>query len=809
VAQIIAPYPNNAQSAFVDCPVYEVLFAGGRGGGKTIGLIFKWIKHASTYREDAVGLIIRRRYTQLKEIMRLCAKLLTPLGGRYNSQNKSWTFPVGPMKGAVLHLAHLWSANDAENYQGWSITFLGIEELTNWPDPEPISRLYGSMRSGAGVKSQVCLTGNPGGPGHCTRLGEVLTPNGWKNIKDFKVGDPVYTVLKTGEMVESKVSQVHAEWYSGDLYQIVSRGFFLECTPGHNVAQISRKTGKIFFRSLNKLHNTVRILRSVHWNGEYPGSTFKVPCYQTNRRKKSKQPEEIKIDQFFRLLGWFLSEGSTSLRDSSVRISQCKEHFRNDIKQLLDDCGFKYSIDKDGFAIYGYDWCTYFSQFGKQYYRFIPEWVKNSNKDLLNLLFLDMMKGDGHRKTKNSGVYFTTSKRLSDDFTEVAIKLGYTVFQSEPEIRHHPIRGQPYYQNSTVYQVHFKKKSNVTILSVNNRETKRNITESIPYSGMVYCIGVENTHSFVIRQNGCTWVSGNSWVKSKYIDPAPNGYKIITDPVTQLDRVFIPSLLDDNLALQINDPTYEARLKSLGNAELVKAWRYGIWTINVKSYFADVWVPSKQILPQFKIPETWDLLRSFDWGSAAPASLGLTAISDGNYIKELGRALPKGSLVRFNEKYYAARDQSNKVIANVGVKMKNRDLGQDINRVTGDVSLDLSVADPSIFAGAPGESIYDQMTVDCPALWFTGPPTRDRVSGWMVIRSLLEESMAEVAEAPGLWVMENCTDGFIRTVGSVQMDEKNFDDIDTTGEDHVMDEVRYGAVTALAGMVEVRKSKWS
>ena len=41
------------------------------------------------------------------------------------------------------------------------------------------------------------------------------------------------------------------------------------------------------------------------------------------------------------------------------------------------------------------------------------------------------------------------------------------------------------------------------------------------------------------------------------------------------------------------------------------------------------------------------------------------------------------------------------------------------------------------------------------------------------------------------------------------MDEKNFDDIDTTGEDHVMDEVRYGAVTALAGMVEVRKSKWS
>ena len=39
---------------------------------------------------------------------------------------------------------------------------------------------------------------------------------------------------------------------------------------------------------------------------------------------------------------------------------------------------------------------------------------------------------------------------------------------------------------------------------------------------------------------------GTTWVKRRYIDPAPLGYKIITDLETGLQRCFIPARAADN-----------------------------------------------------------------------------------------------------------------------------------------------------------------------------------------------------------------------------------------------------------------------
>ena len=44
-----------------------------------------------------------------------------------------------------------------------------------------------------------------------------------------------------------------------------------------------------------------------------------------------------------------------------------------------------------------------------------------------------------------------------------------------------------------------------------------------------------------MRLTGNPGGPGHQWVKARYIDPAPLGNKVIHDPVTGLDRVFIPS----------------------------------------------------------------------------------------------------------------------------------------------------------------------------------------------------------------------------------------------------------------------------
>jgi hypothetical protein len=39
---------------------------------------------------------------------------------------------------------------------------------------------------------------------------------------------------------------------------------------------------------------------------------------------------------------------------------------------------------------------------------------------------------------------------------------------------------------------------------------------------------------------------GQFWVRARYIDPEPQGWRVIRDAETQLERIFIPSRVTDN-----------------------------------------------------------------------------------------------------------------------------------------------------------------------------------------------------------------------------------------------------------------------
>lgn len=160
--QIIwSPQPG-PQTALLECPVFEVFYGGARGGGKTDGSIGDWIQHSSTYGEHAIGLFVRRKLTQLSEAIARAKFLCLKLGGRWQEQKKELVMA----NGARLRFAYLERDSDAEEYQGHNYTRLYVEEATNFPLPDPIMKLKGTLRSAAGVPCGVRLTGNPGGPGH-------------------------------------------------------------------------------------------------------------------------------------------------------------------------------------------------------------------------------------------------------------------------------------------------------------------------------------------------------------------------------------------------------------------------------------------------------------------------------------------------------------------------------------------------------------------------------------------------------------------------------------------------------------------
>ena len=158
---IWSPQPG-PQTDLVTCPVFEVFYGGARGGGKTDGSIGDWIGHASKYGEAAIGLFVRRRLTQLSEAIARAKQLCGKLGAKWYEQKKELVMP----NGARLRFAYLERDSDAEEYQGHNYTRLYVEEATNFPFPDPIMKLKGTLRSTAGVPCGIRLTGNPGGPGH-------------------------------------------------------------------------------------------------------------------------------------------------------------------------------------------------------------------------------------------------------------------------------------------------------------------------------------------------------------------------------------------------------------------------------------------------------------------------------------------------------------------------------------------------------------------------------------------------------------------------------------------------------------------
>ena len=63
-----------------------------------------------------------------------------------------------------------------------------------------------------------------------------------------------------------------------------------------------------------------------------------------------------------------------------------------------------------------------------------------------------------------------------------------------------------------------------------------------------------------------------------------------------------------------------------------------------------------------------------------------------------------------------------------------------------------------------------------------------RKNGWELMRRMLFNSVSR--EGSGLFIFDTCAQ-FIRTVPSIQRDERDMDDVDTETEDHIADEARY------------------
>lgn len=284
---------------------------------------------------------------------------------------------------------------------------------------------------------------------------------------------------------------------------------------------------------------------------------------------------------------------------------------------------------------------------------------------------------------------------------------------------------------------------------------------------------------------------GQTWVKARFIDPAPPMTPFSTDGGKRY-KIFIPAKLQDNPHLMQNDPGYVDRLKDAGSAELVKAWLDGDWNTIVGQYFRE-FEKERHIIPTAPLPVHWKIrYRAHDWGSARPNCTLWFAVADGMPISGISTHIPRGALVVYRERY----GWNGK--PNEGERKTAREVARAIAEAEFDdhdlvdKNQDLNKIDPSTFATNGGPSIAEEMARE--GIWFTRADNRrvagqGPIGGWNQVRARLKGEEGH----PMIFFMD-CCHNLIRTLPMIPTDPVNLDDIDTDSEDHAADALRYGCM---------------
>ena len=169
---------EGSQELFLSCPVFECLYEGTRGPGKTDALLMDYAQDVGRgYGADWRGIVFRREYKELDDIVKKSKKWFRRIFPRArfleSKSDYKWKFPDGE----ELFFRAAKNIDDYWSYHGHEYPFLGWEELTNWPD----LRLYLDMMSvcrssNPNVPRKYRATANPYGPGHNSVKSRFIDP---------------------------------------------------------------------------------------------------------------------------------------------------------------------------------------------------------------------------------------------------------------------------------------------------------------------------------------------------------------------------------------------------------------------------------------------------------------------------------------------------------------------------------------------------------------------------------------------------------------------------------------------------------
>lgn len=244
---------------------------------------------------------------------------------------------------------------------------------------------------------------------------------------------------------------------------------------------------------------------------------------------------------------------------------------------------------------------------------------------------------------------------------------------------------------------------------------------------------------------------GHEWVKKMWID------KVFDKNEKEYDKFFfIPAKVKDNPYVS------QSYIESLESApeKMRKAYLEGDWDIFEGQFFTE-WNKEKHIIEPYDIPTGWKRFRTIDVG-------GRNGITSCHWA-----ALDYDGNVIIYREYYATQRDSD-------------EHAKVILELTGNESIAYTVIDNSAYSkiGIP-ETIAEVYARE--GVMDLIPSSKKRLDGWDTMHRYLRW---DDAHPPRMRFFNTCVNA-IRTIPTLIHDKFHPEDLDSNGEDHAADELRY------------------
>lgn len=263
---------------------------------------------------------------------------------------------------------------------------------------------------------------------------------------------------------------------------------------------------------------------------------------------------------------------------------------------------------------------------------------------------------------------------------------------------------------------------------------------------------------------------GHGWVKRIWID---RKFRKTEDPE---DYVFIPARVWDNPTLLNADPDYIKILEDMPEKQR-KALLFGDWNVFEGQFFAE-WSDTVHVCrPMIPMIGVRKRIIALDYGSVKPCAVYWMALMNDDRV------------IVYRELYAPYRYEK---LAQAIIDHTTPEEARDIRAV---------VVDPSICGkkneetGSTGRQVLERTFRKAGKKFRVRPGNNRRIDGWNAMHKWLEpiaDKNDGTLYAPMVFT-ENCVNA-IRTIPELVHDRTDVEDVDTTGEDHAGDAIRYGLV---------------